>query len=518
MTYQLNTLYGIAAGLGGLTGIVLFAVALGQGLWRAPALLSPQEYQTELIKASPVGVGAFPPDLAWPFYTFRQAGIDRRLVRANLSGYYGRVWRRTRVRPPRFPSFVNLITLGWFLFITALYWTAIRIPVLIFFSLAGLTGWSCYGVYWAVVTGCMTVNGTAFGLTLSVMRGVEARRRARRHAHASCMHCFHVTPWPAYRCPRCGTLHQDIRPSRLGLFFRRCECGTRVPTMASRAAWRMTAICKRMDCGYPLPEGAGAVRDIRVPVFGDTSAGKTRFLYAALNALLRSAKPAGLKVSYPDQASQDQASLGVKLIQAGLDTPKTSATIPVAVTCRLGEGRASSLVHLFDAAGEHYRDAQRYDTLKFLDDGQGLVYVLDPFSIGGVRDQLAGHNAAAIRNAHTAAGDPEIAYGEVVSRLRDSGVPAQRQKLAVVISKADLLRNAGISLPAAGSEAIASWLEDLGLHNIVMSARRDFAEVRYFTVASQDTAATSADHPFAPLRWLLTAHGVRLPAGLAGAR
>ena len=31
-------------------------------------------------------------------------------------------------------------------------------------------------------------------------------------------------------------LHQDVRPGELGLVMRRCECGTRLPTMPLRAA------------------------------------------------------------------------------------------------------------------------------------------------------------------------------------------------------------------------------------------------------------------------------------------
>jgi hypothetical protein len=93
-------------------------------------------------------------------------------------------------------------------------------------------------------------------------------------------------------------------------------------------------------------------------------------------------------------------------------------------------------------------------------------------------------------------------------------VPAASQQLAVVISKADLLRGTGMALPSE-SDAIADWLADTGLHNLVMSARREFAEVRYYTVASQDVAADGSDDPGVPLRWLLTTHGVRLPADAA---
>jgi hypothetical protein len=168
-------------------------------------------------------------------------------------------------------------------------------------------------------------------------------------------------------------------------------------------------------------------------------------------------------------------------------------------------------VHLFDAAGEHFRSARRPDALRFLDDGQGLVYILDPFSIDAVTERLGGVTAPEVLRAHAAAGDPQLTYDEVASRLRDTGVPASRGRLAVVVSKNDLLRRAGLALPAE-SDALARWLWDNGMHNLVMSARRDFAEVRFFTVASQAVPPGDPDDPGRPLRWLLTTHGIRLPA------
>ena len=86
-------------------------------------------------------------------------------------------------------------------------------------------------------------------------------------------------------------------------------CGTLLPTMALRAAWRLEAVCQR--CGEPLPAGSGAVRDVRIPIFGDTSAGKTRFLYAALNSLIDITSRAGIPLGFPDQDSENQAELGL---------------------------------------------------------------------------------------------------------------------------------------------------------------------------------------------------------------
>jgi hypothetical protein len=474
-------------------GVAMFTVALVRAFVRAPDLVVPETDQDEQKKAHPVGPGEHPPDLAWPFYPFRQSRADLERLRLNVIDNNAAVWRG-----PTSAFFSE--SMGW--------WVVFPIPaaILSFLLVASVACWSCFFVFALVFTVCQGTSLLLLGPAAALLRGSERWRRGRVRVQAACMRCFHVTLWPAYQCPRCEQAHYDVRPGRLGLLIRRCQCGRHLPMMASRAAWRLTPLCQR--CGASLAEGAGAVRDIRIPVFGDVSAGKTRFLFASLNSLTLTAQQARLRVSFPDRDSKDLAEFGFSVIRSGGETAKTSINAQVALTFRLGTGHRSELVHLFDAAGEHFRDARRPDALRFLDDGQGLVYVLDPFSIEAVRKRLG---RRALQLAHAAAGDPELTYEEVASRLRDSGIPARAQRLAVVVSKADLLHSAGLDLPAESGQ-LARWLTDAGVHNLVLAAPREFAEVRFFPVASQQVAEDGRDDPGAPLRWLLTTHGVRLPA------
>jgi Double-GTPase 2 len=485
----------VALGCAIAIGVGLFTVALVRALITDPDLMTPSADQAEQEAAHPAGPGEFAPDTAWPLYPFRQSRADVARAKRNVAANNSVMWRR--------PARWFFRGLGW--------WVLFPIPAVIvsFLGLASLTSWCCYVVYAAVTRASAVVSRLVLVPAASALRSAERVRRSRLRTDAACMHCFHVTPWPAYQCPTCLRLHQEVKPGRLGVLFRRCICGTRLPARVSRAAWRVTPVCKK--CQTPLPAGAGAVRDIRVPVFGDTSAGKTRFLYASLNSLVATAAAAKLAVSFPDKDSQEQADFGLGVIRSGRETAKTSTNGQVSLTVRLGDGRPSELVHLFDAAGEHFRSARRPDALRFLDDGQGLVYILDPFSIDAVTERLGGVTAPEVLRAHAAAGDPQLTYDEVASRLRDTGVPASRGRLAVVVSKNDLLRRAGLALPAE-SDALARWLWDNGMHNLVMSARRDFAEVRFFTVASQAVPPGDPDDPGRPLRWLLTTHGIRLPA------
>ena len=148
------------------------------------------------------------------------------------------------------------------------------------------------------------------------------------------------------------------------------------------------------------------------------------------------------------------------VIRSGRDTAKTTTGMPFAVTCRLGTGRRATLVHLYDTAGENYRDAQLHDALGFLHEGHGLSTCWTRSRPHG-RNRLAGNNAAASGSPTPRPADPESAYTEVVSRLRDGGVPPDGQRLAVIVSKADLLRASGLEVPA-GSAAIAGWLTQAG--------------------------------------------------------
>jgi Double-GTPase 2 len=485
------TIFIILAGPGLLLGLVLSVLSVVAGLALRPNVISPTAYRAERMKDHPVQPGEFWPDLAWPFYPLRQAWADLARIEAERRARYRKLWKWPG-RP-----------LVWILLLP------LSVVALTCLLIAGLTTIVLAVLFALVTLICAGASVAVFTATVLLLRGAESSWHKLKRAEASCPHCYQVMPRPAYRCPGCSKLHRDLRPGRLGLFARRCDCGTLLPTMVLRAAWRLSAVCQK--CAKPLRAGSGTLRDVRIPIFGDTSAGKTRFLYSGLDSLVDTTRRAQIPLGFPDEESENQATVALDLIRSGRDTVKTSFGLPTALTCQLGKGADRTLLHLFDAAGEVYQGTQMQDSLGFLDHGNGLVYVLDPFSIGSVRDQLAGQNATAIRLAHAAAGDPETAYGEVVSRLRDNGVAATGQRLAIVISKADLLALGGLDLPEE-SGAIADWLMRGGVHNLVLSARRDFAEARYFAVASLAATGSSRSYdPGAPLRWLLASRGLRLP-------
>lgn len=295
--------------------------------------------------------------------------------------------------------------------------------------------------------------------------------------------------------------------------WRRCLCGAVLPTTVLRAAYRLQTSCP--NCLVPLRAGAAVHREIRLPVFGPVSAGKTRLVYAGLLALRDQAAATGASVEFTDEQSRRAFDHGVEIIRTGADTAKTPAgQLPMAITAQVTTGaQRKALLHFFDAAGEFYIDRGDNSELLFLDHAQGLVFVVDPFSIPWVRDQLGGLSQVMLARANAALDDPEQVYHVTAGRLRDYGVRMSHQRLAIAVVKADLLGN----LPPARDlrpHQVREWLQDAGLDNLVLAAERDFAEVRYFVVASVHGApAGSPTSPANPFAWLITRAGLQLLPG-----
>jgi hypothetical protein len=183
--------------------------------------------------------------------------------------------------------------------------------------------------------------------------------------------------------------------------------------------------------------------------------------------------------------------------------------LPHAITARITRQHKSALVHLFDAAGEFYLDRDDNSELEFLDHAQGLVLVVDPFSMHWVVDHLGDGLRNRLVAAHPAATDPEQVYHVTARRLRDYGVKTARRRLAVAVVKADLLFDLPLAADLRAGQ-VRQWLQAAGLDNLVLSAERDFAEVAYFVVASTATQPAEFLSPANPFSWLMEHAGMSL--------
>ena len=487
------SLVGAGLGLAGGLGVVL--VLAGTVLLGGPAaavLRTPDQVRDGELpgRVDPAFVRR---DRAWPQYFAAQVLLDFQAIAGRSRRVHERMWAGP---------------VPWVREHGLTVWWPLVVPVVA--GQAAVT----FGVAVGVLAALLLMAGVA-GMAWLVgvpvvylLRGADTGWQKVRRARASCPRCFELAAVPAYRClghhPPADRLsgddlHRDVRPGRLGLLWRRCACGSRLPTMVLRAAFsaRMQACCP--SCGEALLPGAGVVTDVRMPVFGAASAGKTQLIMAALTGLPPAAKAAGIEVSFPDEHGRQAYERYADLMRRGADAAKTDASgPPVAVTVRLDKGSRSALLHVFDAAGESLIDPEQNARLSYLDYARSLVFVIDPFSIRRIADEFAAAAPDIFAAANPALHDPEHSYNVTVQRLQDYGVRTDRQRLAFVVSKADLLAR----LPAGPDHGdIRGWLSGLGLNNLVVAAERDFGEVAFFLTSGRDAGPRGA---FAPLSWVLS--------------
>ena len=403
--------------------------------------------------------------------------------------------------------------------------------------------------------GCALVHLLAVGISAvsvraagTVLRIVDSAVLRIKNIRMVCPKCYERVPYPAYECPgrACARRHHDVRPGQFGIVRRRCQCGTRMKTLLLFGSAQMDAYCPH--CGTSLEHRPGKAPEIVLPFFGAAGAGKTRLLFSMVAQLRLWSEEAGRRLDGSDQETAaaeqsdgdrpeaersgqkraeikrvgeerfvaelaDTVTIGKlenasKWLSPGNATDKTPPELPRAYIVRLTTNHDAWLLHLFDAAGEFFYTPERTQELRYFSQAKTFILVIDPLSVESCWDRLLPDQQAELKAVRSAAPAPDLAYQQAHQEIEAMGVQLSKAHLAVVFSRADLIDTPG--------DDVATWATDeLGLGNLVRSARLNFKEASFF-----HTAAVIADggmHKSVPalIRWVLARNGVNLPGDLS---
>ncbi|WP_328967413.1 TRAFAC clade GTPase domain-containing protein [Streptomyces sp. NBC_00239] len=297
-----------------------------------------------------------------------------------------------------------------------------------------------------------------------------------------CPSCFERVRRPAYACPRADCLrrHPDIGPGRYGVLRHRCQCGQVLPTLRwlMRPAGRLQPYCPHAGCGEPMNKDAGHMRELALPLIGGRAAGKTQLMAAMTTALEYAAAHGGPAFRPADEESRERYEVAREVLTIGGHPRSTRPERSRAHSFVRGGRLSRRLIHVFDTAGERFTSREGTDPLRYASAARTFVFVLDPLAVD---DRWPGVDRALASPVH-----PEHVFGPAVQAVRAMGTPRARRRLAVAISKADLLEAYGL-LPERreGSAAAREWLcAELGLTNLVHAMEHHFREVRFFFTAA----------------------------------
>lgn len=341
---------------------------------------------------------------------------------------------------------------------------------------------------------------------MGILQGVDGIvRYARRIRAMSCPWCYARIAYPAYQCPNCGRRHSDIRPGRYGVLRRRCACDHRLPTLLVLGSYRLPAFCTNQICGKQMSDETGRWSELILPFFGGTSAGKTR-LMAAMIMSLDVSGGAGTAIRLADDETRRSYEVLQEVLDIRGDTRGTQSQLPRAHSARITVGRASRLVHIFDAAGERFAETERTDELGYLKLARAFVFVLDPMSLRQFWDQLPSRERSGLDRSRASTMDPERVFSQSVQTMIGMGARVDRSRLAVAISKTDLIEHTSMLRDKENSSEWAEqWLsQTLGQGPLIRSMRNEFREVRFFFTAAVTTGHRQIHPSIAPLvTWCL---------------
>ena len=396
-------------------------------------------------------------------------------------------------------------------------------------GIGGAIGMAVGTVVGAVATaGCACVHLLAVGISAATvrvtgrgLRGADSVVLRVKNIRMVCPACYGRVPYPAYECPGhvCTRRHRDIRPGRFGILRRRCQCGAQLKTLLLFGSAGMEAYCPR--CDHRLEHRPGGAPELVLPFFGAAGAGKTRLLLSMVSQLQqwsrkqeqaaerhRERRRERFTLQFGDAATVSKLENADQLLSRDADIGKTPAKLPRAYVIRLVSMRRTRILHAFDAAGELFYTSERTQELGYLDKARTFVLVIDPLSVEAFWDRLLPDQQAELKAVRSVAPSPELAYQQAHQEIESMGMRLRQARLAVVFSRADL-----IDTP---TEDVAVWARDeLGLGNLVRSARLNFGEACFFHTAAVMTGGVMDESIPALLRWVLARNGIDLPEGLS---
>jgi hypothetical protein len=366
----------------------------------------------------------------------------------------------------------------------------------------------------AVVLGVATVH-VAVVLVLQViafaliylLRAIDTVLLRIKGIRITCPACYHHVVYPSYDCPgeRCRLRHRDVRPGPYGVLRRTCHCGTRMPTLLLLGSYRLEAFCP--NCRAALAERTGTAAELILPVFGATAAGKTRLMLTMVTALTELSARGGATVTFADADTRRRYQAAKpSIVGAGITRPTTIA-LPRAYSLYLRPERGPQrLVHVFDAAGERYSRSEQVQELRFLRLARSFLFVIDPLSIDAFWSSLSWREQSRLEPFRAVSQSPEFVFQQASENIEAMGVATRKGRLAVAVSKADLLTDL-LSSAGVGNDSatIEAWLADrLLLRNLVQHMRYTFGEVGFFLTAAVLDHREAADPSVAELwEWIV---------------
>lgn len=276
----------------------------------------------------------------------------------------------------------------------------------------------------------------------------------RKKIFTACDECKSKFLIPTYICPKCGAQHTNLSPGVYGILKRTCNCGEKLPTTFFNGRKKLQAICPNCFAeGKTTYLNDRESRPLCVPVVGGRSVGKTAYITAFSKRFVEFTAPQNnLEIEFYNQAKEeiyseiksDFAHGSTRMTARPQDITKSSS-ISFSFFVKHKSLKPERLMRIYDIAGEVFTDNNENEVQKQYEYCQGIIFIIDPFSIPTVKAKyenlLTAEDKAGIGRA-----DINGVINVFINKLREvTGLSDRKMSkvpIAVVIGKID---SAGLS-------------------------------------------------------------------------
>lgn len=409
------------------------------------------------------------------------------------------------------------------------------------------------GIKWFVCSMSVVVYGTIFFLAISLIVSIflsiffslvyigfstlwiiDRFYLKRKKIFTACPSCKEKSLIPVYGCPSCGEKHSNLTPGKYGIIHRTCNCGEKLGTCFFVGRKNYPSYCA--TCGNSLSDRENM--PICIPVVGGRSVGKTAFITAFSKNFIEKLAPENDWTTefYNEEKKDiyleilaDYQNGTTRMTDRPQDINKTSS-ISFSFFLKGKELKPERLIHIYDIAGEVFTDNSENEMQKQYEYCQGMVLIIDPFSIPAVRNRyeedLQAEDIAGIGKA-----DISGIVDSFINKLREvTGLSAGKMSatpIAVVISKVDAKGLQKVIGKEAVSQAYAKmksmgteieeidvedflcreFLEENGMESFISTLNLKFKKNRYFACSSIGHTREHGEYNpvgvMEPMEWLI---------------
>lgn len=321
-------------------------------------------------------------------------------------------------------------------------------------------------------------------------RLAEAVAKAYRSITYICPRCYHKIGLLYYHCDKCGAIHKKLVPGSYGLIRRRCKCNHKIPTFDLVGRSKLPKSCPA--CGFHIM--GDDAKTFHVALIGGVSTGKTSYMMSAISAYIEDARNNGITAVFPYKDDKDRFKGWQTSSKAGKKPAKTQERTPKAIVLQVTEKSGyKHNVYLYDSAGELYSgEESRLSVSGFLRLSQGIVFIIDPFSIPPVRAKT---KKKILLGAAPSYEEPSNILERLIDYSDRQGLGQSWRKVPVfvVVNKIDAIDKT--IMP--GSD-IKQWLIVNGLGSFDVKLHNYFDNVSYYAVSSLGCNADGVT-PFKPI-------------------